>query len=546
MKKNLQRVQFIQTFSIGLMVASLVIGLGSRLINTGAAATINPYGYADSCRLEGTSTVIYGWAADPNATSLTQPSVTVQAGTQSVTTATTLGGYRDAPIHGWIDARRPGDPKPGTYGYRAVFNGLYKGTSNTVSGTALNVGAGANTTLGINRTTAGDATNQISGSPFINGVVPDVCMPSRPVAPTPPPPAPAPVPAPAPAPTPVPAPAPAPRPSTPTPRPGTPAPTPSPAAVPAPSAEADATVTAGTLAARITVPAGNASKIRIAYGGNPVVLDKTTEDEQIQGSDLTITLTGLNPSSNYSYQIIRTNSSGQSATSPTTFFVTKGFSVVMHFVNDDSAGIAGVSGEIKSLDHKGSSDEDGLLRFNDVPSGDYEFSYVYEGQTHKQRIHPDAAGVSDEDASKADTAPVHYFINVDRLTIERKMVTDTPAASPSKLPWILGVASAILLAVIIFIIRRRRGKPEDYAYYDDLSPAVPGTPAGLPPAPVPPAPVPLPPASSEPADIPKLSKQDMEAPQEPAQPHMGESLKEMVLRSMAEEARQKRGPDDRR
>jgi hypothetical protein len=155
---------------------------GGKYVKFPASPGIAPYGYADYCTLEGTNTVIYGWAYDPDASANNDPSVTLSLNTVSKTVPTDQAGYRDAAINTWIDTYRKGDAKPGSYGFKAVFSGLSKSTIYNVSGTAINVGGGANAVLHIND------GGYVDGDPtkisFIANQIPQECLPGTPAVAT--------------------------------------------------------------------------------------------------------------------------------------------------------------------------------------------------------------------------------------------------------------------------------------------------------------------------------------------------------------------------
>jgi hypothetical protein len=288
------------------------------------------------------------------------------------------------------------------------------------------------------------------------------------------------------------------------------------------------------------------------YGTNPIVLDRNTEDQPTNNTDSLIALTGLQPATSYSYQIIRTDDKGTSVTSPIASFTTSNFQVILHFVNDKSEGIEDIEGTIKELDNvKSTSDKDGSMRFSDVPAGSYEVSYTYDGRVYKEPITAGATAVSSDDAAKFEEASLNFFINVDKLATEKS--TPAPARPQSRwLPWLLAGA-ALLVGLIIFALarRRHRRKAAGGSYYDDeyreaSTPAEVATPAVTAPAEAPPVtpPVPVAPVTPVPEVKPKpLPKNSTVYLPQDAPEHMGESLKEMVLRSMAEEAR-KRQQDD--
>ena len=239
-------------FAVSVIAAFGIVGMHyvgqSSAINT--QQPDNPFGYADYCTLENNQTVIYGWQHDTNAPAGALPSVTVRVGSSSVTTATDVSGYRQAKIDATIKYYFPSMPTSSVYGFRAAFSGLYKGTSNPISGTGINYGPGNDVALDIN--TFNDFSDE--GAPkqyFVNSVIPDACLADKPVpaAPVVTPPKAAPK--------------------------VTPKVTPAPVAAPAVSAAADGIVTAGTTTVTVTAPNGNASNMFVAYGTNASNLART-------------------------------------------------------------------------------------------------------------------------------------------------------------------------------------------------------------------------------------------------------------------------------
>lgn len=486
-------------YLINIGLSLLVLGVfsmtGLQVAGNSSAATINPYGYADYCALESNTTVIYGWAADPNATSLTQPSVTINAGGRATTSATNRAGYRDAQINAWIDANRPGDPKPGTYGFRAAIAGLYKGTRNTITGTVLNEGAGSSVILNINNSgpTDGDA-----GKPFFAGnLIPEACLAVPPSTPAPPPP-----------PNNPPQP-PAPRPPSTGPVTTSPAP---PTAVPDPSL---GTVITGTLAAEVKVPVNNAALVRIKYGKNPLSLDLATPEQPVNGAEAIVLITGLEPSSGYAYQIVRTDRNNRITTSPTGDFETLGYVVALHFVDKQNRGLQGITAKISEKNEQKKSDDDGNVSFTDVNDGSHTVTYTYRGKEYNRVVTASSSIVSPSEAAAAKVITLDFTINVEEAVAGQAKAPEPNEDGSGLLVTLIVGGIAAALIVFFTFIRRRRKQNMDY-YYDD--------------APAPPLPEykPLTPVPSEPVvSHPRGAE------------HMGESLKDMVLRSMAEEARRR-------
>lgn len=370
-------------------IAIITIGaVGTYLQLGSSAASTNPYGYADSCVLSGNTTVIYGWAADPQVTTASvYPYVVVNAGSASVTLPTSSTTYRTSQITSWINAYRSGDPTPGEYGFVASFNGLYKGNSYAVSGTIENYGAGSNVALGFNQNPSIDGTTH---NVFTGGKLPDACL------------------ATAPAPTPTPTPSPTP-PPTPTPKPKPKSGSSSTPATP-PSAAADASVTAGTTVAAIKVPADGATALHLVYNqaGAPAV---TTDDHTASG-DTTITLTGLWPQTAYSFQVVRTNGGG-TVTLPAATFTTAGYNLTLTFTNKAGKPVSGITGTINdTAGTSATSGTAGHVTFTGLPGGVYTVSYKYKGRPYSSAF--DTSNAADP-GTNPEIITLHGTVNVDSL-----------------------------------------------------------------------------------------------------------------------------------
>lgn len=133
-----------------------------------------PVGFADSCFLSGSTTVILGWAYDNNAPwGSTLPEVNIGVSGQARQTVGSPLDYRTAAINSYLDSNGYGNSaRDSGYGFRAEYNGLYSGSNYILSGVVMNVGSGNNKNLGL------------SGS-FPGGVIPQSCLSSTPPPPPP-------------------------------------------------------------------------------------------------------------------------------------------------------------------------------------------------------------------------------------------------------------------------------------------------------------------------------------------------------------------------
>lgn len=135
--------------------------------------------YVDSCILRGSETVLFGWAYDNNSTNSNDPRVRINVSGQPDQTVTSERDYRSAQINPFLTANGFGtDARDNRYGFEAVYSGLSRGTTHSVSGTALNVGAGPNQPVRINGG-AVPGGGVPGSSTFPNGTtIPDACKPA--------------------------------------------------------------------------------------------------------------------------------------------------------------------------------------------------------------------------------------------------------------------------------------------------------------------------------------------------------------------------------
>lgn len=141
----------------------------------------DPIGYADSCSLVGSTTIIRGWAYDDDAVGAAgagKPTTTVNIGApanQSSTVESNVANYRSTPINNFLNSLGVGsNARDNIYGWTASFTGLTQGTNYSISGTVNNYLRGANQIMGVN------PNNTVDGSPangFPGGVIPQACLP---------------------------------------------------------------------------------------------------------------------------------------------------------------------------------------------------------------------------------------------------------------------------------------------------------------------------------------------------------------------------------
>lgn len=510
--KRIHPRHFLYGFGVATLAATAFAGEIISQHGTGFAATTynhNPVGYADYCALENGNTVIYGWAHDPDAPAGAYPKISVTVGTTTTTIPTDRAGYRDAAVNSYLQSHYPGAPTSSIYGWRLQLGGLYKGTSYKLSGTILNYGSGSNFDMYVHQSNGLDGDASKLGFP--GSAVPDGCLADKP----------------APAPSPTPTPTPTPRKTT-KPAPATPA-------APTLSSDANATVTAGSYAATLTVPNGNAAKVHLTYGIDLVNNPTTSQDQNTTGDNTTITLDGLQPHMTYTYQIVRSDASGHTTTSAAATFMTHGVDATLHFTNNAKIDIAGIKATLKPLNMTATSDKQGNLTFPDLSAGDYTVNFSYAGENYTSKFSAPAAAAPRTDAMAP--AVVTKNLNLDQL----RTVAATKAAPKTNplvfiLPLMMLLAGAAAVSVII--IKKRRAVPAfDTAPLPKPQAPMPAykptvtPPTAIAPTVVTPAPVHHAPQHHDPAS-------------QPIPEHAGVSLKDMVLEGMAEQAKQQKPISD--
>lgn len=142
--------------------------------------TNDPIGFADSCILQGSDTIIFGWAYDDNGTNINQPRVRLNVTGQAQQNIQTDQDYRSTEINTYLDNARYSralGARNNRYGFRAVYSGLARGNTYSLNGTIVNEGLGADQALGLNGA-AGPPGGGVAGSlGFPGGNIPSGCLP---------------------------------------------------------------------------------------------------------------------------------------------------------------------------------------------------------------------------------------------------------------------------------------------------------------------------------------------------------------------------------
>lgn len=495
--------------SIGIAGIALFAAVGTYLISSSLAAfSHNPIGYLDSCQLVSGKTVLYGWVHDPDAAAGSQPSAIITvSGVANKTVSSSIAKYRDSQINAYLTKR--GIPTSSIYGWSATYTGLYKGETHTVGGTGKNVGTGANAALFVNKTTYTDGNT--SKPYFAGGNIPDACMVTKPTpAPVPPTPVPAPTPAPAPTPTPI------------TTQPKTPA-------KPAVSNAADASFAPGTLTAQISIPTGNATQVKIKYGTAQDDLSLSA-DAAINGATAAIALSQLSPSQTYYLQIVRTSGS-TTTTSNVISFTTKGYSVTLVVTNGSGNLIKNTEVSIPELNVRTTSNENGVVTLSDIPPGQYTFALPANGRIISRAFSVPGDMQPQPDQNGVLGASITLDI-ADNISSESQPQTNSKTAPDTRSRNLIiaaGLVLPLLVGAMFFAVKYLRDRPRRLRTVKPVTHQTPAPPV----APVQPVTHHVTPPSIQTLHGPAQTPDQMNL-------HVGESLKDMVIKSMREEAERRR------
>jgi hypothetical protein len=298
------------------------------------------------------------------------------------------------------------------------------------------------------------------------------------------------------------------------------------------------TVASGTLSANASITADGAKSAYIQFGTDVNNLSDSSDTVGFSGSTADIMLSNLQPKTTYFYQVVRTASNGSVTNSANGTFDTTGYAVTLHFIDKDNKPVKDIDGVIDDADvTQTKSDENGDLKFFDLDAGSYSVKYLYNKLSYSKDFDTDS--ISDDDLNSGKTVVLKDTVNVSTLK------NGSTAALPTKkhasvLKVVLWLFILLLVGgAIVWLVIRRRKIQEINALYGPS--AYPSAGPGVIDMPTEQA-VQLPP----PPQVIKASK----APKTPTvatQPeasHAGESLRDMVLRSMHEEAVKRGGKQD--
>ena len=510
----MQQPRYLRHFAIAVLtVASIFVVASAGWAPSGLADyNHNAHGVINYCSLSGTTTTIHGWAHDPDSPSSTNPTVTITIAGQSVTAKTSIEPYHNSAINKYLSDNWPGARTGDTYGFVANFSNLYKGTGYTVAGVAHNYGTGSGDT-GLKLDTVASSVDGITTATRLNsnGTIPDACLTAKPLPPPPPPPPPT------------------------NPNPGHTGSTGSTSktskstGVPTINSPLDAAIATGTINAVITAPADGTASVLLAYGAAVDNLDMTTAAQDASSGQAVIELDLLQPKTQYFYQIIRQDSAGNRGISATASFTTAGYGIRLHFIDAKGKAIGGIKGQINNPDKTvATSDKNGDLTFRDLGSGQYNVSFKVGRTEYHRSFDTDSAVPVTDSGNAGKPIVLRDIVNVSSLSTTGSGNKDGGHHSSWPLVLLLVVGFAILTVGAYIWLRRRQ-----QVVTTPLPPAGDYALATLPSTTSPLAPI----------KLPKKIKHAKKAPATPPLQHVGESLPDMVLKAMHEEA-QKRQPKD--
>lgn len=279
--------------------------------------------------------------------------------------------------------------------------------------------------------------------------------------------------------------------------------------------------------------ADGASSVYISYGATADTLTTSTDDTPFTSDPMDITLSNLQAKTTYYYQVIRTNSAGIVTSSSTDSFTTGGYGITLHFVDAKGKALADIAGLINDDSSTiTKSDKNGDLKFYDLDTGSYTVKYSYNKLTYTKDF--DTSDATDDGTNPGQIAVLSDTINVS--TLKNGSTQPLPTKKHSSIGTVLLLLFLIFLVggIIVWLVLRRRAQDNLYGTYSSTQKSAPTPIIDMP--------------TTGATIIPPLSatakKQRAPKPENIDNlEHVGESLREMVIRSMHEEAqKRKQGP----
>ena len=261
----------------------------------------------------------------------------------------------------------------------------------------------------------------------------------------------------------------------------------------------------GTYGAAFVVEPAGATKVNIIYGTDDNV-SQHTDQVITNGKPTSVVIQQLQPATTYYFQVERYNAAGVATKGSMGQFTTKGFNVVVNYSSKKGASLAGIKTSIPELQLNGSSDSSGVVFFSEVTSGRYVLHYEVNGVDHQQDLDLTAGPVADPDPTQPTTAVTNVGIDLDAVG----------AKSAKK----SGGVGVIILLVILLLAAAAAGAWWYFIYRQRLPRSAMATPEHI-----------------------KVDHKPSHSPAPPTYqtaPHAGESLKDLVVQGMREEAERRR------
>jgi hypothetical protein len=235
-------------------------------------------------------------------------------------------------------------------------------------------------------------------------------------------------------------------------------------------------------------------------------------------------LIDLTPKTDYFYEILRTDAGGKTTTSAEAKFTTAGYAASLRFIDAHGKPVSGVNGAIDDTHStSATSDKNGTMTFSDLDDGQYTVTFHYGKLNYTRQFNTETAGDGSDNPSKVIV--LKDVVNVSKLT-GGSTAGYTGPVHHSKWPLILCIIALIGIAagIVVWLRRRSRAGSGFLPPHGDYALTT-----------LPSASSPIPPL--KPPKKVKHTKKDQPAVH---LEHVGESLRDMVLKSMHEEAQKRK------